>query len=98
MSVKKMKYMYMTVWLNHKNTLELWFDREKKPKQNKKTYIWNEAHCQQRLRISLPDKGFHIYADLVKYLEVNCDFRYNSLAATLTAKQSVCAFCQRVLL
>lgn len=48
--------------------------------------------------ISLPDKGFHIYADAVKYLEVNCDFRYNSLAATLTAKQSVCAFCQRVLL
>lgn len=54
--------------------------------------------CQQLLSISLPDKGFHIYADAVKYLEVNCDFRYNSLAATPAAKQSVCAFCQRVLL
>lgn len=54
--------------------------------------------CQQLLSISLPDKGFHIYVGAVKYLEVNCDLRYNSLAATLTAKQSVCAFCQRVLL
>lgn len=50
------------------------------------------------MSIPLPDRGFWIHADTVKNLEVNCDFRYNSLTATLTAKQSVCAFCQRVLL
>lgn len=86
---------YTAVLLNHKNTLKLWFNKKKKEKKN---YIWNQAPSQQLLSISLPDKGFHIHADAVKYLEVNCDFRYNSLAATLTAKQSVCAFCQRVLL
>ena len=53
---------------------------------------------RQFMSIPLPEKGFWIRADTVKNLEVNCDFRYNSLTATLTAKQSVCAFCQRVLL
>lgn len=50
------------------------------------------------MSIPLPDRGFWIHAATVKNLEVNCDFRYNSLTATLMAKQSVCAFCQRVLL
>ena len=50
--------------------------------------------------MSIPpsDRDFWIRADTLKNLEVNCDFRYNSLTATLTAKQSVCVFCQRVLL
>lgn len=51
------------------------------------------------MSIPLPARGLWIHADtLQKNLEVNCDCRYNSLTATLTAKQSVCAFCQRVLL
>lgn len=67
-------------------------------KGEKNTVSERKLFYRQFMSIPPSDQGFWNYEDTVKNLEVNCDFRYNSLTATLTAKQSVCAFCQRVLL